>query len=309
VRVVAKSKIAVACCLWLLVSATALAAPVWVLKSSNLPAFNEALSGFRKVYPSSVEIDSGKIEETLTKYQAPSLIVAIGPAAAIAARQKAPMVPLVFLMVPDPVRSGLGGTNVGGISMDVPLSVQLSGFKELVPDRQKRIAIVYNPARSPSMMTAAQSEAKSLNLFVELVPAESSEQIRLRFTLIKPLIGAIWVIPDESFVANDRTLTWFKFLVSEATELHVPLFVTMNALSDLLLQEGALAGLVADPIGMGEQCGELVKEIEGGHIKIDGIGLKAPQALYWELNRSMADKIGLKFPDNVLKSARFYPRH
>ena len=309
-RVVAKLKVGVAYGILLLFQATVFAGPVWVLKSSNLPAFNEALNGFRKAHPGSVEIEPGKVDEALTRNQGerPSVIVAIGPAAATTVHQKVPTVPLVFLMVPDPARSGLAGANVAGISMDVPLGVQLAGFRELVPDRQKRMAIVYNPARSSSLMAAAQSEAKSRNVLLELIPAESSEQIRLRFTLIKPIIGAIWVVPDESFVANDRTLTWFKFLVSEATELHVPLFVSINPLSDLLLQEGALAALVADPTGMGEQCGELVKEIELGHTKVEGVGLKAPQAVYWELNRSTAEKIGLKFPENVLKSARIYPK-
>jgi ABC-type uncharacterized transport system substrate-binding protein len=126
--------------------------------------------------------------------------------------------------------------------------------------------------------------------------------------LIKPIIGAIWIVPDESFVANDRTLTWFKFLVSEATDLRVPLFVSMNALSDLLLQEGGLGALVADPTGMGEQCGELAKGIALGQVKLEGIGLKPPQAVNWELNRSMADKIGLKLPESVLRSARIYPK-
>jgi len=135
--------------------------------------------------------------------------------------------------------------------MDVPASVQLAGFKDLVPDPQKRIAIVYNPARSGPLMVDAQAEAKRRDLSLELVPAESSEQVRLRLTFIKPIIGAIWIVPDESFEANDRTLAWFKFLVGEAAALHVPLFVSMNTLSDLLLQEGALAALVADPGGMG----------------------------------------------------------
>ncbi|MGH7866596.1 MAG: ABC transporter substrate-binding protein [Candidatus Dormibacteraceae bacterium] len=304
------SKIALLYGVLSLVSAPAFAGPAWLLKSSNHAAYNEALNGFRKVYPSGIEVDYGKAQELLTRSQAdpPSVIVAIGSTAAETAHEKLPAIPLVFMMVPDPLRSGLTGANVAGISMEVPGDVQLAGFAELLPGLKKRVAIVYNPARSSALVAQAKAEADRRGLFLELVPAESSEQVRLRYTFIKPLVGAIWIVPDESFIANDRKLTWFKSLANEATAVHVPLFLSINTFSTLLDQEGALAALVADPSGMGEQCGELVKEVESGKIKFETIGLKSPGAFGWEVNPSTADKIGLKIPENLLKSAKLYPK-
>ena len=310
VSVVRKSRIAVLYGVLSLISAPVFAGPAWLLKSSNHAAYNEALSGFRRVYPGGIEIDFGKAQELLTRSQAepPSVIVAIGSTAAETAHEKLPSIPLIFMMVPDPVRSGLTGANVAGISMDVPGDVQLAGFQDLLPDPQKRVAIVFNPAKSSSLVAQAQAEAARRGLFLELVPAESSEQVRLRFTFIRPLVGAIWIVPDESFLANDRSMTWFKFLANEATSARVPLFLSINAFSTLLSQEGALAALVADPAGMGEQCGELVKDIESGKVKFETIHLKPPQSFGWEVNPATADKIGAKVPESVLKSAKIYPR-
>jgi ABC-type uncharacterized transport system substrate-binding protein len=57
-------------------------------------------------------------------------------------------------------------------------------------------------------------------------------------------------------------------------------------------------------MGMGRQCGELVKQIEAGKIKVESIGLRPPETVGWEVNLNTAEKIGLAIPEAVLKSAK-----
>jgi ABC-type uncharacterized transport system substrate-binding protein len=278
-----------------------------VLKGPNAAPYKEALNGFRQVYSAGIEIDHGKTQEFLTRIQTgpPPLIVAIGRASAEMAHQKGGGIPLVFVMVPNPAESGLTGSNIAGISMNVPGNVQLAHFKELLPDPKKPIAVIYNPATSEPVVAEAQTAASGLGLSLQQVPVESPEQVRLRIALIKPIIGAIWVVPDESFVTKERANKWFTYLLDETTTLHLPLLITMNP-GSTFVQEGALAALVSDFFDMGRQCGELVKQIETGKSKLANIGLKPPEAVGWEVNLATARKINLTLPPAMLKSAKVY---
>src|SRR5436190_16025310 len=102
-------------------SVPAMAGTVLVLKGPNLAPYKEALSGFRQAYPGGIEVEHGKPRDFSSRVQAyrPALIVAIGRASAELARQQTPAIPLVFMMVAYPAESGLTGSNVAGISMDV----------------------------------------------------------------------------------------------------------------------------------------------------------------------------------------------
>jgi putative ABC transport system substrate-binding protein len=295
------------CGVLLLVSVPVTGGPVLVLKGSNTGPFKEALSGFRQAYTAGFEIEQGKSKEFAARVQAdhPSLIVAIGRTSAEMAHQRSSGIPIVYIMVPNPVELGLTGSNVAGISMSVPGNVQLAHFKELLPNPKKPVAVIFNPATGAPMVAEAQNAAAGLGLLLEQVPVESPEQVRLRIALVKPIIGAIWVVPDESFATKERENKWFTYLLSEATALRLPFFVTMNT-GSTFVREGALAAVVSDFMGMGRQCGELVKQIEAGKIKVESIGLRLPEAVGWEVNLNTAEKIGLTIPEAVLKSAKTY---
>ena len=294
------------CSLLVLFSVQLFASPVLVVKGPNTAPYKEALSGFRQAYSAGIEIDVGKSRELLTKIQTdhPSLIVAIGRASAELVHQQAGSIPLVFVMVPNPVQSGLTGNNVSGISMDVPGGVQLARFKEILPNPKKPIAVIFNPSKSASLIAEAQKAAPGLELLLEEVPVESPEQVGMRISLVKPIIGAIWIVPEENYVTKEGD-KWFTDLLREATTLHLPLFITMNA-SSAFVQKGALAAVVADYFGMGRQCGELVKEIESGNTKAESIGLRPPVAITWQVNLGTAQKIGLTLPPTVVNSAKVY---
>ncbi len=283
------------------------ASPVLVLKGPDSAPYNEALNGFRQAYSGGVEMEHGKTHEFLTRIHTdpPPLIVAIGRASAAMAHQRASSIPLVFVMVPNPAESGLAGSNIAGVSMDISGTVQLTRFKQLLPYPKKPVAILYSPAHSAPLVDEVQKAAPGLDLLLEQVPVESPEQVRPRIELVKPVIGAIWVVPDESFVVKDRANKWFTFLLNETTELHVPFLVTMNA-GSTFVQEGALAAVVSDFLGMGRQCGELVKQIEAGQIKIENVGIRPPLATRWEVNLATAEKIGLTLPGAVVQSAKTY---
>ena len=305
-RVVRKT-CAAGLCGYLILAAVsaALGGQVLVLKGPNLAPYKEAFNGFRQLYPGGIEMDHGKTHEFLSRVHSdpPSLIVAIGRASAAMAHERASAIPLIFLMVPNPAESGLSGGNVAGVAMNVPGDVQLAHFKELLINPKKPVAVVYNPASSAALVAQAQNAASALNLVLQQIPVDSPDQVRSRVEMVKPVIGAIWVVPDESFVTRDNK--WFNFLLEESASLRLPLFFTMNS-GSTFVQQGALAAVVSDFAGMGRQCAELVKQVEAGKTKFENVGIRPPAALDWEVNLATAEKLDLKLPPEVLKSAKTY---
>jgi putative ABC transport system substrate-binding protein len=269
--------------------------PVLVLKGPSEEPYDQALSGFRQVYPDGSDV-SKKQFLARVRTDPPPLIVAIGRVSAELAHENAPTIPLVFVMVANPDQSGLKGTNIAGISMDVPAGDQLAHFKELLVNPNKPVAILYNPANNAPLVAEAQKAAPGLDLLLQPIEEKSTAQAAARIGFFKTAIGAIWVIPDDSFATKER----FSFLVDETTKLHLPLFVTMRAFEPFV-EKGALAAVVSDFLVVGRQCGELVKEIMAGKTKIGEVGIRPPVSS-WQINKKTAARIDLNLPQKVLNS-------
>ena len=111
----------------------------------------------------------------------PEIIVAIGPPNAIAVRNSAPAIPLVFIAVADPVAVGLvqslahPGGNVTGFATLVPedfVAKQLQLLKAAVPTAS-RIAILVNPTNQIHQREQTKFSETTRRLGIELFPVEA----------------------------------------------------------------------------------------------------------------------------------------
>jgi serine/threonine protein kinase len=147
---------------------------VLLLKGSDAPPFLEALSGFRDSCPEVPVLDSSNSREFSTQLSShpPSLIVAVGRQAAEIAHSQAPAIPLMLLMVRQPATLGLTGQNIAGVSMDIPGDIQLTRFKELLPDRRVFV-LIYNPTNNSTAAQEAKAVAQGIQVQLQFVKANS----------------------------------------------------------------------------------------------------------------------------------------
>ena len=111
-----------------------------VIKSHNVEPFNRALAGFvaacnyhiTKYDLRGSKRRGRKIVKRIMATK-PKLILAIGALAAQAVKQKVRDIPVVFFMVPNPHKYGLGQDNMAGISLDIPVEPQFATYKSLLP--------------------------------------------------------------------------------------------------------------------------------------------------------------------------------
>jgi putative ABC transport system substrate-binding protein len=123
------------------------------------------------------------------------IIVAVAPAAAIAAKNATTVIPIVFTLVSEPVGSGLvaslaqpGGNITGLSSVHGALTAKrLELLKEAVPSL-KSILLLANPANpgSPAFVREARTAAGTLGVELRLVEARHLTDVEAAFTAIAP---------------------------------------------------------------------------------------------------------------------------
>ena len=270
----------------------AAAARVAVLMSAKVAEYEEALRGFKEAtahqivatYDMDGDVDRGQkyLAEIETKVK-PDLIFAIGNWALQVVVSRPSSVPVVYAMVLNPASIvGTDGKNVTGASMNVPVEQPIRLLKQL-GSQIKRIGVIYNRARTGSLVRRAQVVARDEGL--ELVTREisSAKDVVAALESFQDGIDALWIVPDET-------------VLSQAVVQQLLLFsyrrkVPVLGLSDRHAQMGALFALsFASGEDIGRQAGELAQAILGGRAAAD-VPFTNARKLHLTVNLKAAQKI------------------
>lgn len=295
--------------LTLFLSITFLASPasaarVAVLMSAKVAEYEEALRGFKEAtahqvvatYDMDGDVDRGQkyLAEIETKVK-PDLIFAIGNWALQVVVSRPTSVPVVYAMVLNPTSIvGTDGKNVTGASMNIPVEQPIRLLKQL-GSQIKRIGVIYNRARTGSLVRRAQVVARDEGL--ELVTREisSAKDVVAALESFQDGIDALWIVPDET-------------VLSQAVVQQLLLFsyrrkVPVLGLSDRHAQMGALFALsFASGEDIGRQAGELAQAILGGRAAAD-VPFTNARKLHLTVNLKAAQKLGLEIPPAILSRA------
>jgi putative tryptophan/tyrosine transport system substrate-binding protein len=168
----------------------------------------------------------------------PDVVVVTGTAETQAVKSVTAAIPVVMVVVPDPVGSGLvsslgrPGGNVTGLTSTPGLEIQgkrLELLRAMVP-RANDIAFLVNPtvpatARRVEGMKAA---ARTLNLRMRIIEAHTSEQLRSAFATMRQLrIEAILIPTDPLFLSHRRQIAEL------ATEGRLPAMCDVREYADV----------------------------------------------------------------------------
>ena len=189
-----------------------------------LAAFREGLKDFNLVEGRNFVLENRFPAEQYERFNAfaaelvslkVDLLVAVTPPAALAAQRATSTTPIVFILVPDPVRLKLvqslaqPGANLTGLSqmgLDI-MGKQLELLSQVVP-RTARFGILANPGNGEvhrQYVEAVREAARSLGVEVgPLEMASTPEAIDEAFTSYRrTTVGGLIVLPDSLFY-NER---------------------------------------------------------------------------------------------------------
>ena len=208
-------------------------------------------------------------------------------------------IPIVFGYVGDPVNDGLvsnydrPGRNVSGVLPVNPGADQIKLIREVLPTA-KNVGTVWNlnDANSRAEVVADRPVFQQLGLnLVEVNVSNANEVVAATQSLVGK-VDALYVVGDSA--AQPAMLA----IIRAAQENRLPLFVEDVG----SVQNGALATYSATERDLGKQAGDFIADVLGGQ-KIGDRAVQKPLKYSLVLNQTAAGRIGLTFPESVLRRA------
>lgn len=289
--------------LWALpLTAPAFAADIIILKSSDIAAYNQAITGFKAAVPSGINLSEYDLQGDLEKGRKlarkirasdPALVFAVGLKAAKAAQLEIVDIPVVYSMVLDPAKYGLNSQNMTGVLLEVPVERQLAMIRNLLP-QLKHIGTLYDPAKTSALIDEARRLLKQSG--TELVPMQitSEREVPQNLRALLPSIDALWLVPDST-VLTDESL---RFILNSALEGRVPVI----GFSREFARSGALLCLSVNYADIGRQAGQLTRKLLDGQLTLP---MKPwhPERIETSLNLKTAKFLGIDIPHELEQKA------
>ena len=278
------------------------ATDVVILKSSDIAAYNQAISGFKAALPNDVVLAEYDLQGDLEKGRKlarkiraadPALVFAVGLKAAKAAQLEIVDIPVVYAMVLDPAKYGLNAPNMTGVLMEIPMERQLIMIKSLLP-RLKHVGTLYDPSKTATLIEDARRLLKSNGTELVPIPLNNERDVPGALRTLLPSIDALWLVPDST-VLTDESL---RFILNTALEERVPVV----GFSREFARSGALLCLSVNYGDIGRQAGQLTRKILDGQVSLPMKPLH-PDRIEMSLNRKTAKFLDIEIPRDLEEKA------
>ncbi len=243
--------------------------------------------------------NKAKAAEIARKFAAAKMdmVIPIGTSAAVAAANEIKDIPIVFVMVWDPVGSKIAqdwkssGNNTTGASSKTSASKLLSTLKELAAI--KRVAVLYTPGERNSEIQLKELEAEQGKFNIKIVPVPLSNKEAAASLLADVVERAEAICLTGSSVVGDA----LPMIVDVAAKAKV---ITASQSEDQV-ERGALLGITVDSYAVGRLAGEKAAKVLKG-AKPSSIPIEPLKKLDLILNMKTAKAGGVQIPPAFMKS-------
>ncbi len=286
-----------------ILTAQAVEAPVCVIvKSRDIEPFEKARHGFEAAFreqrPDAKflvrSLEGKKDQEVLGLFneilgQHPTLVLAIGSSAALAAREHIRTAPVLFTMVIDPERSGLAPP---GVEIKVPKVETLRVLHRLLPSAT-RIGVIYS-SESESHWKELREQASSEGFQAVGSKIDNGEKLPTLFEDIASQIDVFLMLADAKLFAPKTV----ERLLLASIKHRVPVV----GLSSSYTKAGALISLEYNHEDSGRTAVAMALSILQG-VAPDTLGYVHPSRIQYSLNAEVAQQMKIRIPEDVLKNA------
>jgi putative tryptophan/tyrosine transport system substrate-binding protein len=269
-----------------------------ILQSSDITAYREAVAGLKATGPTGAiyteydaqgDLELGKKLARKLRTSNVSLVVAVGLKAALAAKIEIVDVPIVYMMVLDPLKHQLTANNMTGTLLEIPIGRQLKIMRTFLP-AVHRLGTLYDPAKTSSRVTDAMRQAIISDFQLRGLPVESEKEVLQQLRTLLSDVEALWLMPDSTVLTNES----IRFILESALEHQIPVI----GFSPEFTRLGALLSMSVNYSDVGRETGQLAKRI------LDGERLMPHNPLPIErfkitVNLKTARFLGITFPKDL----------
>ena len=186
------------------------------------------------------------------------------------------------------------GTNVTGVSDELPLEPQIDLMKKLVPN-VKTVGYVYSPGEvnSTVILEKLKIQLKTQGIEVIGAPAQRTTDISTAANSLAGKVQMIYTTTDNNVVSGYESL--YKVAVANK----IPLLASDTD----TVKRGASAALGVNYHDMGMQVGKIVTRILKGE-KAGTIATQKMEKLDLFVNPKAAQTQGFTIPEELVKAAK-----
>ena len=162
-----------------------LAMDIAILRSSDIAAYREAIAGLKATGPIGAiyteydvqgDLELGKKLARKLRASNASLVVAVGLKAALAAKVEIMDIPIIYMMILDPLKHQLTADNMTGTLLEVPIDRQLKIMRTFLPTLH-HLGTLYDPTKTSSRVKDAVRQAPSSDFQLKGLPVESDKDV------------------------------------------------------------------------------------------------------------------------------------
>lgn len=218
-----------------------------------------------------------------------SLIVAVGVSAAQAAVDSRAHIPVLATLLPKQAFEKMNASKetdaarMTALYLDQPLSRQLSLMRVVLP-RAQSFGVIFSP-QTLHLNTQLKTSSDHFQLKPVLSTINSEDEMFQRLLQILPQVDAMLAIPDNSVL---NRLTIRNFLLATYRN-RVPVI----GYSQSLVDAGVLAAVFSTPAQIGQQSGEMVRQI----LKGGWPSPTYPRHFSVKVNQNVARSLSISLPD------------
>ena len=285
----------VLCPFWVTESA---AMDIAILQSSDIAAYREAIAGLKAAGPIGAiyteydmqgDLELGKKLARKLRTSNTSLVVAVGLKAALAAKSEIENVPIVYMMILDPLKHRLTAPNMTGTLLEVPVDRQLKIMRTFLPTLH-RLGTLYDPAKTSSRVKDASRVATSSDFQLKGLPVESEKDVPQQLRTLLWDVEALWLMPDSTVLTNESV----RFILESSLARQIPVI----GFSPEFTRLGALLSLSVNYGDVGRETGLLAKRILDGE-RLLPLNPVPIERLKITVNLKTAKFLGITFPNGL----------
>ncbi len=258
--------------------------------SEAVDLFEETINVDIKRYDMKGDTLEGKIIVATLNKEKPPLVLAVGSSAArVVQLQLDESIPVVFCMVTDPEAAGLiGAKRCTGVSLSVPLNVQLGTLRSVLPEAAT-IAALYDSAATTHIVEEAFFVAAEFDMKVQPIAVSSEEEIAEALEGMPEEVDVLWMLPDRV------VLQQAEHVIEVANEGKLPVLAPTTK----LVKMGALLALSPDYRDTGRQAAELAKKLLLG-VRPQDLPIETPASFGLAVNRHVAESLEIEIPKSLI---------
>ena len=274
------------------------AVDIAILQSSDIAAYSEAIAGLKATGPIGAiyteydmqgDLELGRKLAHKARASNPSLVVAVGLKAALAAKVEIVDIPIVYMMILDPLKHQLRAANITGTLLEVPLDRQLKIMRKFLPTLH-RLGTLYDPDKTSSQITEAARQAITSDFQLKGLPVESEKDLPQQLRGLLSDVEALWLMPDSTVLTNESV----RFILESALAHQIPAI----GFSPELTRLGALLSMSVSYGDVGRETGLLTRRILDGEGQLPLTPLPI-QRLKITVNLKTAKFLGITFPSEL----------